>query len=51
MHTGDVATIKRHLAELKQLPKVRQVYIALATASLQQLPVKNRKLIERELRK
>lgn len=48
---GDVATIKRHLAELKQLPEVRQVYIALATASLQQLPVKNRKLIERELRK
>jgi predicted short-subunit dehydrogenase-like oxidoreductase (DUF2520 family) len=48
---GDVATIKRHLAELKQLPEARQVYVALATASLQQLPVKNRKLIERELRK
>ena len=46
---GDVATIKRHLAELKQLPEVRQVYVALAKSSLRHLPVKNRKLIEREL--
>ncbi len=46
---GDIATIKRHLAELKQLPEARQVYIALAQASLQHLPVKNRRLIEREL--
>ncbi len=47
---GDVATIKRHLSALKRLPEVRQVYIALARASLQHLPVKNRRLIERELR-
>jgi predicted short-subunit dehydrogenase-like oxidoreductase (DUF2520 family) len=47
---GDVATIRRHLAELKQLPEARQVYIALAQASLKHLPVKNRKLVERELR-
>ena len=48
---GDVATIRRHLAELKQLPKARRVYIALAKASLHHLPVKNRKLIERELQR
>ena len=48
---GDVATIKRHLAELKKLPKIRQVYVALARAALDGLPVKNRKLVENELRK
>ncbi len=48
---GDVTTIRKHLAELKQLPPARQVYIALVKASLQHLPVKNRKLIERELSK
>lgn len=46
---GDIATIKKHLAELKPLPELRQVYIALAKASLRHLPVKNRKSIEREL--
>lgn len=46
---GDVATIKKHLAELKRLPELRQVYVALARASLRHLPVKNRKAIEREL--
>jgi predicted short-subunit dehydrogenase-like oxidoreductase (DUF2520 family) len=48
---GDVATIRRHLAELKRLPEARQVYIALARASLKHLPVNNRKLVERELRR
>ncbi len=46
---GDVATIRKHLAELKKLPEARQVYIALARASLNALPVKNRRSIEREL--
>lgn len=47
---GDVATIKRHLAELKPFPELRQVYMALARTSLEHLPVKNRKAIEQELR-
>ena len=47
---GDVATIRKHLAELKKLPELREVYIALASASLKSLPVKNRKAVERELR-
>jgi predicted short-subunit dehydrogenase-like oxidoreductase (DUF2520 family) len=48
---GDVATIKTHVAELRRFPEIREVYIALARASLRHLPVRHRQLIERELRK
>jgi predicted short-subunit dehydrogenase-like oxidoreductase (DUF2520 family) len=47
---GDVATIRKHLAELKKLPEVRDVYIALARAAVKGLPVKNRKAVENELK-
>ena len=47
---GDVATVRKHLAELKKLPEARAVYVALASASLKSLPVNNRKALERELR-
>jgi predicted short-subunit dehydrogenase-like oxidoreductase (DUF2520 family) len=47
---GDVATVRRHLAELKVVPEARAVYIALAGAALKNLPVKNRKAMERELK-
>ncbi len=46
---GDVATVRRHLVELKVLPEVRELYVALAKASLQNLPVKNRSLLAKEL--
>lgn len=46
---GDVTTIQKHLAELKKLPEARQVYIALAAASLRRLPVKNKQAIQRQL--
>ncbi len=44
---GDVATVRKHLEELKKLPEARQVYVALARAALRQLPVKNRKALGR----
>lgn len=47
---GDVATVRKHLAELLQLPEARAVYIALARASLNFLPVRNRRMLESELR-
>jgi predicted short-subunit dehydrogenase-like oxidoreductase (DUF2520 family) len=47
---GDVATVRKHLLELKKLPQARAVYLALAKASLESLPVNNRKALERELR-
>jgi predicted short-subunit dehydrogenase-like oxidoreductase (DUF2520 family) len=46
---GDVATVRKHLAELKKLPEAREVYLALAKSSLRNLPVNHRKAIEREL--
>lgn len=47
---GDVATVRKHLEELKAVPEARQVYLALARAALKNLPVKNRKRIERQLK-
>jgi predicted short-subunit dehydrogenase-like oxidoreductase (DUF2520 family) len=47
---GDVATIRKHLYELKKVPQVREVYIALCKLSLETLPVKNRKTIAQSLR-
>ncbi len=46
---GDVATVRKHLAELNKLPEARDVYLALAKAAVKALPVKNRNTIEREL--
>lgn len=47
---GDVATVRKHLAELLKLPEARAVYVALARASLTFLPVRNRRMLDRELR-
>ena len=47
---GDIATVRRHLEELKAVPEARAVYVALAGAALKNLPVKNRKAMERELK-
>ncbi len=47
---GDVAAVRRHLEELKAVPEARAVYVALASAALKNLPVKNRKAMQRELK-
>ncbi len=39
---GDVETVKKHLEILRNVPAVREVYIALALAALRELPAKNR---------
>jgi predicted short-subunit dehydrogenase-like oxidoreductase (DUF2520 family) len=46
---GDAQTVAKHLAVLKKLPGVRQVYSALAQAALRRLPVKNRRELKRLL--
>ncbi|HKW27311.1 MAG TPA: Rossmann-like and DUF2520 domain-containing protein [Terriglobales bacterium] len=46
---GDVATVQRHLRALSKLPATKQVYVALARAALQALPVRNRRQLERAL--
>jgi predicted short-subunit dehydrogenase-like oxidoreductase (DUF2520 family) len=48
---GDVTTVRKHLAELQRLPEARAVYVALANAALKNLPVKNRKALEKELKR
>lgn len=40
---GDVATVRKHLAELKKLPEAKAVYVALASTALKLLPVRNRR--------
>ncbi len=42
---GDVEIVKRHLLVLREIPAAREVYVALAKAALQYLPVKNRRLL------
>jgi len=46
---GDAETVAQHLAVLKKLAGVRQVYVALARTALRGLPVKNRKELSRLL--
>ena len=46
---GDATTVAKHLAVLKKHPTVRNVYVALALAALDRLPVKNRSELRRLL--
>jgi len=46
---GDVATVRKHLEELKVIPEARKVYVALARAAVRNLPVKNRRKLEQVL--
>jgi len=46
---GDVATVRKHLAELEKLPEAKAVYAALASAALKSLPVRNRKSLAKAL--
>jgi predicted short-subunit dehydrogenase-like oxidoreductase (DUF2520 family) len=46
---GDVATVRKHLDELKKVPAAREVYVALAKAAVKHLPVKNQRDLIREL--
>jgi predicted short-subunit dehydrogenase-like oxidoreductase (DUF2520 family) len=46
---GDAETVAKHLSVLKKHPAARKVYVALAQAGLEGLPVKNRKTLKRLL--
>ena len=48
---GDVATVTKHLEELKRVPDARAVYVALSKGAVRQLPVKNRIALESELKR
>jgi predicted short-subunit dehydrogenase-like oxidoreductase (DUF2520 family) len=46
---GDVAIVGKHLRILKKIPGAREVYVALARAALRNLPVGNRRKLEKIL--
>ena len=46
---GDVKTVSQHLRVISDIPRVREVYLALAKAALAYLPVKNRRELEKIL--
>ncbi|HSZ64088.1 MAG TPA: DUF2520 domain-containing protein [Terriglobales bacterium] len=48
---GDTETVRKHLAVLKQRPRARAVYTALAQVALRELPVKKRDELKRLLDK
>jgi predicted short-subunit dehydrogenase-like oxidoreductase (DUF2520 family) len=47
---GDAATVAKHLKILRKVPGAREVYIALASVALRDLPAKNRGDLEKLLR-
>ena len=47
---GDVATVRKHLEALRQIPGCDEVYRVLARSALRTLPAKNRKALEKVLR-
>jgi predicted short-subunit dehydrogenase-like oxidoreductase (DUF2520 family) len=46
---GDAGTVRRHLQELGKVPEAKRVYVALARAALEMLPVRNRREMEKAL--
>jgi predicted short-subunit dehydrogenase-like oxidoreductase (DUF2520 family) len=47
---GDIATVIKHLRVLHRVPEARDVYVALAQASLRYLPAKNRAALQKILK-
>jgi predicted short-subunit dehydrogenase-like oxidoreductase (DUF2520 family) len=48
---GDAPVVRQHLKELKKVPEARAVYLALARAGLHYLPARNRRELEKLLKK
>jgi len=51
INRGNIATVKKHLQDLKRVPEARAAYLPLARAAIKRLPVKNRKQLEELFRK
>lgn len=51
INRGDVATVRKHLAALRKIPAAREIYVTLARQAIGSLPVRNKKQLERILRK
>ena len=51
INRGNIATVQKHLRDLKRIPEAHAAYIAMGKAALKTLPVKNRKQLEGLFRK
>lgn len=51
LNRGNVKTIERHMKELRRAPEAKAVYQALAAVALKNLPVKNKKELQKALGK
>lgn len=49
MHRGDLATVRRHLRELRRVPGALEIYRVLATEAARYLPVKRRSELKKLL--
>jgi predicted short-subunit dehydrogenase-like oxidoreductase (DUF2520 family) len=47
---GDVATVRKHLAALREVPGAREIYAALARMALKNLPSRNRGALQKILK-
>ena len=50
LNRGNVATVQKHLRDLRRVPEARAAYVAMGSAALKNLPVKNRTQLEMLLR-
>jgi len=46
INRGNIATVKKHLRDLKKIPEAHSAYVAMGRAALKNLPVTNRKQLE-----
>lgn len=46
INRGNIATVRKHLRDLKRIPEAHAAYVAMGRAALKTLPVKNRKELE-----
>jgi predicted short-subunit dehydrogenase-like oxidoreductase (DUF2520 family) len=50
INRGNIATVQKHLRELRRIPEAHAAYVAMGRAALKMLPVKNRKQFQVLLR-
>src|SRR4051812_15165279 len=51
INRGNIATVKKHLQDLKRIPEAHAAYVAMGRAALKTLPVKNRRELENLFKK
>ena len=51
INRGDLETVRKHLAALRKVPVARQIYLDLARAAIQTVPVKNKTKLEQIVRR